>query len=163
MLSWLYFAGKVACRREAWTHTRRCRYEETISFAAPFFESLGPPSRRALRPNVRLRSSLASQTSFSFPVRSMASAQQQWPDRRNEILGTTISVGILSTIVLIWRVVYAVQNKRKLLFCDYLLILAGVRSKPSKRRDSADETGVERNDDGSSFSDHRLCSRSTYR
>ncbi|KAF3053903.1 hypothetical protein E8E11_011757 [Didymella keratinophila] len=51
--------------------------------------------------------------------------QQQWPNRRNEILGTTISVGILSTIVLIWRVIYAVQNKRKLLFCDYLLILAG--------------------------------------
>jgi hypothetical protein len=59
----------------------------------------------------------------------MPDVQQQWPDRRNEILGTTVSVGILSTIVLIWRVVYAVQNKRKLLFCDYLLILAGVRSK----------------------------------
>lgn len=53
--------------------------------------------------------------------------QQEWPDRRSEILGTTISVGILSTIVLIWRVVYAIQQKRKLLFCDYLLILAGVR------------------------------------
>lgn len=58
----------------------------------------------------------------------MAGAQQEWPDRRNEILGTTISIGILSTMVLIWRVVYAIQQKRKLLFCDYLLILAGVRS-----------------------------------
>jgi hypothetical protein len=64
---------------------------------------------------------------------------QQWPNRRNEILGTTISVGILSTIVLIWRVVYAVQNKRKLLFCDYLLMLAGVRSKSSKEGDSVNK------------------------
>lgn len=56
----------------------------------------------------------------------MADTQQDWPDRRHEILGTTISIGILSTLVLVWRVVYAVQNKRKLLFCDYLLILAGV-------------------------------------
>lgn len=56
----------------------------------------------------------------------MADTQQDWPNRKHEILGTTISIGILSTIVLIWRVVYAVQNKRKLLFCDYLLIFAGV-------------------------------------
>ena len=56
----------------------------------------------------------------------MADAQQEWPDRRREILGSTLSIGIASTIMLIWRVVYAVMNKRKLLFCDYLLILAGV-------------------------------------
>ncbi|KAF1933164.1 uncharacterized protein M421DRAFT_191060 [Didymella exigua CBS 183.55] len=56
----------------------------------------------------------------------MADTQQEWPDRRNQILGTTISIGILSTAVLLWRVVYAIQNKRKLLFCDYLLIFAGI-------------------------------------
>ncbi|KAJ8113398.1 hypothetical protein OPT61_g4462 [Boeremia exigua] len=56
----------------------------------------------------------------------MAEAQQEWPDRRFEILWSTISIGVLSTLMLIWRVIYAVMNKRKLLFCDYLLILAGL-------------------------------------
>lgn len=56
----------------------------------------------------------------------MADTQQAWPNRKHEILGSTISVGILSTLMLVWRVAYAMMNKRKLLFCDYLLILAGV-------------------------------------
>lgn len=57
-----------------------------------------------------------------------AQAPQEWPDRRHEILGSTLSIGFLSTFMLIWRVAYAIKNKRKLLFCDYLLILAGVRA-----------------------------------
>jgi hypothetical protein len=52
--------------------------------------------------------------------------QQEWPNRRTEILLSTILIGIFSTMMLIWRTVYAVMNKRKLLVCDYLLILAGV-------------------------------------
>ncbi|KAJ4990126.1 integral membrane protein [Stagonosporopsis vannaccii] len=56
----------------------------------------------------------------------MADTQQAWPNRKHEILGSTISIGVLSTLMLIWRVMYAIMNKRKLLFCDYLLILAGI-------------------------------------
>ena len=58
----------------------------------------------------------------------MADVQQEWPNRRNEILGSTVSIGLLSTIMLIWRVAYAIKNKRKLLFCDYLLVIAWVRA-----------------------------------
>lgn len=63
----------------------------------------------------------------------MADVQQEWPNRRNEILGSTLSIGFLSTIMLVWRVVYAIRNKRKLLFCDYLLVIAGVRAFTHKR------------------------------
>lgn len=63
-----------------------------------------------------------------YSVSRMADSQQEWPDRKHEILGSTLSIGFLSTIMLIWRVVYAMMNKRKLLLCDYLLILAGVRT-----------------------------------
>jgi len=52
--------------------------------------------------------------------------QQDWPDRRVEILLSTVIIAILSTLVLIWRVVYGVVNRRKLLVCDYLLIIAAV-------------------------------------
>jgi hypothetical protein len=74
----------------------------------------------------------ASQTSHRIPT--MADVQQEWPNRRNEILGSTLSIGFLSTIMLVWRVVYAIRNKRKLLFCDYLLVMAGVSTSIHKRR-----------------------------
>ncbi|KAF2002174.1 hypothetical protein P154DRAFT_618904 [Amniculicola lignicola CBS 123094] len=52
--------------------------------------------------------------------------QKDWPDRKVEILASTTVICILSTAILIWRVVYGVLNKRKLLLCDYLLIVAAV-------------------------------------
>ncbi|KAF1846927.1 uncharacterized protein K460DRAFT_329752 [Cucurbitaria berberidis CBS 394.84] len=52
--------------------------------------------------------------------------QQEWPNRRLEILVPTTILCVLSTLVLVWRVVYGLKNKRKLLVCDYLLIIAAM-------------------------------------
>lgn len=54
------------------------------------------------------------------------SGQQQWPNRRDEILGSTVPICIIATVFLIWRVVYGILSKRKLLLCDYLLVIAAV-------------------------------------
>jgi hypothetical protein len=54
--------------------------------------------------------------------------EQDWPNRRTQILASTVPIGFLSTLFLIWRVVYGTRNKRKLLTCDYLLVLATVRA-----------------------------------
>lgn len=56
----------------------------------------------------------------------MSDTQQEWPNRRMEILLSTVIICILSTLFLAWRIVYAVIKKRKLLLCDYLLIIAAV-------------------------------------
>ncbi|KAF2752118.1 hypothetical protein M011DRAFT_393212 [Sporormia fimetaria CBS 119925] len=48
------------------------------------------------------------------------------PDRGLEILLSTVTIAILATLVLIWRVVYGIMTKRKLLLCDYLLIVAAI-------------------------------------
>ncbi|KAF1971168.1 hypothetical protein BU23DRAFT_471896 [Bimuria novae-zelandiae CBS 107.79] len=50
--------------------------------------------------------------------------EELWPNRGAEIIGSTLSICILSTGMLIWRIVYGIQSKRKLLVCDYLLIVA---------------------------------------
>ncbi|KAL5376934.1 hypothetical protein PMIN06_011264 [Paraphaeosphaeria minitans] len=47
-----------------------------------------------------------------------------WPNRGGQILGSTLSICALSTSILIWRIVYGVQSKRKIMICDYLLIVA---------------------------------------
>ncbi|KAF2795036.1 hypothetical protein K505DRAFT_240769 [Melanomma pulvis-pyrius CBS 109.77] len=56
----------------------------------------------------------------------MSDAQQEWPNRRTEILLSTAIICVLSTLFLAWRVIYAVVKKRKLLLCDYLLIIATI-------------------------------------
>lgn len=56
----------------------------------------------------------------------MSAAQQEWPNRGVEILASTVILCILSTLILIWRVIYGVKTKRKMLVCDYLLIVAAV-------------------------------------
>lgn len=53
---------------------------------------------------------------------------ETWPNRGGQILGATLSICILSTAILIWRIAYGIQSKRKILFCDYLLIVAAVRA-----------------------------------
>ncbi|KAJ4301340.1 hypothetical protein N0V90_003432 [Kalmusia sp. IMI 367209] len=50
----------------------------------------------------------------------------EWPNRGPEILGSSLSICILSTMILIWRIVYGVKSKRKILICDYLLIVAAL-------------------------------------
>lgn len=52
--------------------------------------------------------------------------EEALPNRGSEIFGSTLSICILSTGTLIWRIVYGVQSKRKLLVCDYLLMVAAV-------------------------------------
>ncbi|KAF2440893.1 hypothetical protein P171DRAFT_327986, partial [Karstenula rhodostoma CBS 690.94] len=47
-----------------------------------------------------------------------------WPDLGGRILGATWSICILSTGILIWRIVYGIQSRRKIMICDYLLIVA---------------------------------------
>jgi len=51
---------------------------------------------------------------------------QHWPDRRVGILAATVPICIISSLVLIWRVVYGIKTKRKLMLCDYLLVIAAV-------------------------------------
>jgi hypothetical protein len=48
------------------------------------------------------------------------------PNRGPQILGATLSICILSTGILIWRIAYGIHSKRKLLVCDFLLIIAAV-------------------------------------
>jgi hypothetical protein len=52
--------------------------------------------------------------------------QQGWPDRALNILIPTITLCILSTAVLVWRLVYGIKAKRRLMLWDYLLIIAAV-------------------------------------
>ncbi|KAJ4344818.1 uncharacterized protein N0V89_012562 [Didymosphaeria variabile] len=47
-----------------------------------------------------------------------------WSDRGSQILGSTLSICILSTGILVWRIIYGIQSKRKIMVCDYLLIVA---------------------------------------
>ena len=51
---------------------------------------------------------------------------QDWPNRKADILGSTVPLCVLSTGVLVWRVAYGIHSKRKLFLADYLLILAAV-------------------------------------
>lgn len=51
---------------------------------------------------------------------------QDWPDRRVEILASTVTLCVAATLMLIWRIAYGVHSKRRLLLCDYLLIIAAV-------------------------------------
>lgn len=57
--------------------------------------------------------------------------QQEWPNRRLEVLIPTTTLCVLSSLVLIWRVVVGMKQKRKLMLCDYLLIVAAVSSSKS--------------------------------
>ncbi|PSN70743.1 hypothetical protein BS50DRAFT_630818 [Corynespora cassiicola Philippines] len=54
----------------------------------------------------------------------MADSPQEWPNRGAELLGISTFLCVLSTGFLVWRVVYGLRNDRKLLLCDYLLIIA---------------------------------------
>jgi uncharacterized membrane protein YqjE len=58
----------------------------------------------------------------------MADATQEWPNDRLKILVPCNVLMIIATIFLIWKLVYGFQSGRRLLLCDYLLILAQVRS-----------------------------------
>lgn len=53
---------------------------------------------------------------------------EEWPNRGPEILGSSLSICILSVIILVWRIAYGIESKRKLMVCDYLLIVAAVGS-----------------------------------
>ncbi|KAF2825878.1 hypothetical protein CC86DRAFT_36101 [Ophiobolus disseminans] len=50
--------------------------------------------------------------------------QQHWPNRGGEVLGSTVPIGVLSTGVLIWRMLYGIKTRKKLFLGDCLLILA---------------------------------------
>ncbi|KAF2708442.1 hypothetical protein K504DRAFT_535041 [Pleomassaria siparia CBS 279.74] len=54
----------------------------------------------------------------------MSAEQQEWPNRGLEIILSTTIVCVLSTLLLIWRIVYGLMQKRRLLLCDYLLVVA---------------------------------------
>jgi hypothetical protein len=56
----------------------------------------------------------------------MAPPEQKGDDRGLEILLSTVIIAALSTLILIWRIVYGVKTKRKLLLCDYLLVISAV-------------------------------------
>ncbi|KAF1837148.1 hypothetical protein BDW02DRAFT_181833 [Decorospora gaudefroyi] len=49
---------------------------------------------------------------------------QEWPNEGPKIVATTWTLVVLSTIFVIWRVVYGIIQKRSFMVCDYLLIIA---------------------------------------
>jgi hypothetical protein len=51
---------------------------------------------------------------------------QQWPNHRLKILIPTWTVLIISTLFVIWRVVYGLRSSRRFMLSDYLLIVATV-------------------------------------
>lgn len=57
---------------------------------------------------------------------SPATLPQEWPDQRLKIMIPTWTLLIISTMFLIWRVVYGVMQKRSFMASDYLLIIAAV-------------------------------------
>lgn len=74
--------------------------------------------------------SLPSRSHLVYYISTLAMAfaeQQDWPDRTLNILVPTTILCVLSTAVFIWRLVYGIEAKRKLVLCDYLLIIATVR------------------------------------
>jgi hypothetical protein len=51
---------------------------------------------------------------------------QYWPNHRLKILIPTWTVLIISTLFVVWRVVYGLRNSRRFMLSDYLLIIATV-------------------------------------
>jgi hypothetical protein len=95
----------------------------------------------------------------------MSGAQQEWPNRGVEILVSTVILCILSTLILIWRVIYGVKTKRKMLVCDYLLIVAAVSRSNALAIVQAVLTLVvdlERHDDHHPFQGHPPRTGETY-
>ncbi|KAF2124494.1 hypothetical protein P153DRAFT_411551 [Dothidotthia symphoricarpi CBS 119687] len=50
--------------------------------------------------------------------------QQEWPNQRLKILVPCFILLTISTMCVIWRIVYGILQKRRLMVCDYLLIVA---------------------------------------
>jgi hypothetical protein len=51
---------------------------------------------------------------------------QEWPDQRLKILVPAWSLMIISSMFLVWRVVYGLRKSRRFMLSDYLLIIATV-------------------------------------
>jgi hypothetical protein len=51
---------------------------------------------------------------------------QEWPDRRLHVLVPVWILIVLSTMFLVWRVVYGFTRSRRFMISDYLLIIATV-------------------------------------
>jgi hypothetical protein len=63
-----------------------------------------------------------------------SAAVQDWPNHALKILVPEWTLMIISSIFLTWRVIYGLQQGRKFMSCDYLLIIAAVSS-PSRQLD----------------------------
>lgn len=57
-----------------------------------------------------------------------SSAPQDWPNERLKVLIPAWTLMIISTLFLVWRIVYGFMHGRKFMICDYLLIVATVGS-----------------------------------
>jgi hypothetical protein len=55
---------------------------------------------------------------------------QEWPDQRLKILIPAWTLMIISSMFLVWRVVYGLQKSRRFMLSDYLLIIATVSDHP---------------------------------
>jgi hypothetical protein len=53
-------------------------------------------------------------------------SEQQWPNQRLKLLIPTWTLLIISTMFLVWRVVYGLMKGRRFMASDCLLIIAGV-------------------------------------
>jgi hypothetical protein len=64
---------------------------------------------------------------------------EHWPNQRLKILIPTWTVLIISTLFVIWRVVYGLRNARKFMLSDYLLIAATVSSPSNSSSPGSDK------------------------
>lgn len=55
-----------------------------------------------------------------------AAPPQEWPNERLKILIPCWTLMIISSMFVVWRVVYGLMQSRRFLLCDYLLIIATV-------------------------------------
>jgi hypothetical protein len=68
---------------------------------------------------------------------------QEWPNQRLKILIPTWVLMIISTMFVVWRVVYGLMNSRRFMLSDYLLIIATVSNHLTRLALGSDRTGTQ--------------------
>jgi hypothetical protein len=68
---------------------------------------------------------------------------QEWPNKRLTILIPTWILMIISTMFVVWRVVYGLMNSRRFMLSDYLLIIATVSNHPIRSALGSDRKGAQ--------------------
>jgi hypothetical protein len=96
---------------------------------------------------------------------NMDTSSQDWPDQRLKILIPTWILMVISTIFVAWRVVYGFKKTRVFMTSDYLLIIATVRTKLSRKTNlglTVPTTASQRRRDMRNISGRRLWTGATF-